>query len=85
MDQTHLFLSKLEFLVPGLDTELLDQVANERELLKSEIEHLRVRAKVLKGELENIWQDETKVAYELTSVFIHRGSSPSWGRYFFYS
>ena len=85
MDQTHLFLSKLEFLVPGLDTELLDQVANERELLKSEIEHLRVRAKVLKGELENIWQDETKVAYELTSVFIHRGSSPSWGHYFFYS
>ena len=23
--------------------------------------------------------------YELTSVFIHRGSSPSFGHYFFYS
>jgi ubiquitin carboxyl-terminal hydrolase 25/28 len=82
MDHTHLFLSKLDGIsVPGLDIEL----ANERDLLKSEIEQLRVRAKVLKGELENIWQDETEVAYELTSVFIHRGSSPSWGHYFFYS
>ena len=24
-------------------------------------------------------------AYELTTVFIHPGSSPSWGHYFFYS
>ena len=86
MDNTHLFLSKLDGTqVPGLDTELLNQVANERELLKSEIEQLRVQAKTLKGELENIWQDETEIAYELTSVFVHRGSSPSWGHYFFYS
>ena len=86
IDHTHSFLSKLDGIpVPGLDTELLNHVANERDLLKSEIEHLGVRARILKGELENIWQDETEVAYELTSVFIHRGSSPSWGHYFFYS
>ena len=51
-------------------------------------EHLRVeREKMtsLKQQLEDIWKDETSAAYELTSVFIHRGSSPSWGHYFFYS
>ena len=35
--------------------------------------------------MEAIWADERAAAYELTSVFIHRGSSPSWGHYFFYS
>lgn len=25
------------------------------------------------------------IEYELTSVFIHRGTSPSWGHYFFYT
>lgn len=39
----------------------------------------------LKEKLEDIWRDDTQVAYELTSVFIHRGTSPSWGHYFFYS
>jgi len=39
----------------------------------------------LKNELENIWKDSMDAAYELTSVFIHRGTSPSWGHYFFYS
>ena len=39
----------------------------------------------MKEQIEQIWKDETAAAYELTSVFIHRGSSPSWGHYFFYS
>lgn len=39
----------------------------------------------LKEELEELWRDDTTFAYELTSVFIHRGSSPSFGHYFFYS
>jgi ubiquitin carboxyl-terminal hydrolase 25/28 len=41
----------------------------------------------LKNRLEGLWsgQEDQKYAYELTSVFIHRGTSPSWGHYFFYS
>ncbi|KAK2461522.1 hypothetical protein APHAL10511_005985 [Amanita phalloides] len=86
IENTHLFLSKLDgILLSGLDVQLLNQMENERDLLKSEVESMRGRAKTLKEELENIWQDDTEVAYELTSVFIHRGSSPSWGHYFFYS
>lgn len=50
-----------------------------------EIEQLREQAKTLKEELEELWSTSKAVEYELTSVFIHRGSSPSWGHYFFYS
>lgn len=53
--------------------------------VRAEIDRLRARVDVLKEELESIWQNCTEAAYELTSVFIHRGSSPSWGHYFFYS
>jgi len=49
------------------------------------MDHLRTRIGQLKDELEALWRDNAEVAYELTSVFIHRGSSPSWGHYFFYS
>ncbi|KAK7040147.1 ubiquitin-specific protease ubp2 [Paramarasmius palmivorus] len=38
-----------------------------------------------KAALEDIWKDDKGVPYELTSVFIHRGTSPSFGHYFFYS
>ncbi|KAM6498575.1 hypothetical protein JOM56_006523 [Amanita muscaria] len=86
IDHAHDYLSRLEsFPLPSLDAELLSQMSKERDLVKSEIDHLRTKARSLKDELESIWQDETEVAYELTSVFIHRGSSPSWGHYFFYS
>ncbi len=39
----------------------------------------------MKQELEDIWKDDHEAVYELTSVFIHRGSTPQWGHYFFYS
>jgi ubiquitin carboxyl-terminal hydrolase 25/28 len=39
----------------------------------------------MKQELENLWRDEHEAVYELTSVFIHRGATPQWGHYFFYS
>ena len=50
-----------------------------------EAEELRVRAINLKKELESIWRDETEAPYELASVFIHDGPSPSRGHYFLYS
>ncbi|KAF8628269.1 hypothetical protein AX15_004037 [Amanita polypyramis BW_CC] len=86
IDHTHHFLSNLDTVASiGLDVELLNQIADERERVKLEIEDQRIQALALKEELEMIWQDDTEVAYELTSVFVHRGSSPSWGHYFFYS
>lgn len=62
--------------------QLLDE---EKVLVEKEIDVLRARTDVLKNQLEALWADCTEAAYELTSVFIHRGSSPSWGHYFFYS
>ena len=50
-----------------------------------EAEELRIRAINLKKGLESIWRDETEAPYELASVFIHDGPSPSWGHYFLYS
>ena len=52
---------------------------------KKELEEERRRAAELKMQLEDIWEKESQALYELTSVFIHRGESPSWGHYFFYS
>ena len=52
---------------------------------KKELEEERRHAAELKMQLEDIWKNESQALYELTSVFIHRGESPSWGHYFFYS
>jgi ubiquitin carboxyl-terminal hydrolase 25/28 len=60
-------------------------IENEQRLVKIELEEIMTLAAKLKEELENIWKSDVEAAYELTSVFIHRGSSPSWGHYFFYS
>jgi ubiquitin carboxyl-terminal hydrolase 25/28 len=65
--------------------EIAATLAEEQELLKLELEQLHSRAKELKQEVETIWKDDSFAAYELTSVFVHRGTSPSWGHYFFYS
>lgn len=86
LEQTHLFLSRVECVdVPELDDELLAQLDGEQLIIREEIDVLRARIDRLKEELEAIWRDARVVEYELTSVFIHRGSSPSWGHYFFYS
>lgn len=83
LSSTRDFLSKI--VLADIDDELIFDMGEEQTFLEDEIQNLRTRIKELKDQLENIWRDETKVAYELTSVFIHRGSSPSWGHYFFYS
>jgi ubiquitin carboxyl-terminal hydrolase 25 len=72
-------------LLPEVDEELVSQLNGEQEYVKAEIDDLRSRASALKEELELLWRDNSDAPYELTSVFIHRGSSPSWGHYFFYS
>ncbi|PIL31016.1 hypothetical protein GSI_05709 [Ganoderma sinense ZZ0214-1] len=60
-------------------------LAREESLITEQLRAERERTAALKAQMEEIWRDEAAAAYELTSVFIHRGSSPSWGHYFFYS
>lgn len=69
----------------GVDIDFLLDLEKERVRVIEEIEHLGERVRDLKEELESLWATSKAVEYELTSVFIHRGSSPSWGHYFFYS
>ncbi|KAF9486321.1 cysteine proteinase [Pholiota conissans] len=86
LERTSNFLTKLQSeSIPGIDPEVLLQLDEEKIRIHDEIDHLRARIDVLKNDLESTWSDCTEAAYELTSVFIHRGSSPSWGHYFFYS
>lgn len=68
-----------------LDEDLKAQLSKEQDFVKAEVDELRSRVIELKEELESIWSTETNACYELTSVFVHRGASPSWGHYFFYS
>lgn len=80
------FLSKQQFLsLPESDEDLVSTLQSEGAALRSHVEQERLNASRLKGEIEDLWKDEVEAPYELTSVFIHRGSSPSWGHYFFYS
>ncbi|KII93273.1 hypothetical protein PLICRDRAFT_35462 [Plicaturopsis crispa FD-325 SS-3] len=80
------FLSKQEGLeLSEVDTDLIAELNDEQATVRADIEELRVRIAKLKDDLEAVWADDKQAAYELTSVFIHRGSSPSWGHYFFYS
>jgi len=71
--------------LPGVDQELLTSMRYEAMYAKKELEEERRQAAELKLQLEDIWKNENEASYELTSVFIHRGESPSWGHYFFYS
>jgi ubiquitin carboxyl-terminal hydrolase 25 len=71
--------------LPEVDEDLVSQLNGEQEFVKVEIDDLRSRVSTIKDELELLWRDNADAAYELTSVFVHRGSSPSWGHYFFYS
>ncbi|KAI0319953.1 hypothetical protein OF83DRAFT_1169745 [Amylostereum chailletii] len=86
LTNVHEFLKNQDAVVlPELNDDLVLQLGAEPDLLAKELETLRARARTLKQELEAIWEGEHEATYELTSVFIHRGSSPSWGHYFFYS
>lgn len=86
MDNTRDFLSQQSSVsLPDVDEEMITMLNEEEASLKAEIDGLHARIQILKAELEAMWENETKVAYELTSVFIHRGSTPTFGHYFFYS
>ncbi|KAH9830534.1 cysteine proteinase [Rhodofomes roseus] len=71
--------------LPEATEDLVSALQKEQEFVTRCLEDERSKAARLKTKIEDIWKDDTTAAYELTSVFIHRGSSPSWGHYFFYS
>lgn len=80
------FLSKQQLVsLPENDDKLLSDLRSEELLLRLQLEQERANASSIKTEIEKLWKDDTEATYELTSVFIHRGSSPQWGHYFFYS
>ncbi|KAJ8596416.1 cysteine proteinase [Rhizopogon salebrosus TDB-379] len=54
-----------------LDDELFANLNAEPEIIEVEIASLKDTISKLKEGLENVWKDDTSVAYELTSVFIH--------------
>lgn len=57
-------------------------------MLEHEIKTLRERIASLVADREVLWASAStspQAEYELTSVFVHRGSGPSWGHYFFYA
>lgn len=87
LSNTHDILEGLQetMLLPELDGQLLSDLSAERDYVSDELDMLRRSVASMKQELENIWREEHEAVYELTSVFVHRGSTPQWGHYFFYS
>ncbi|KAI0031039.1 hypothetical protein K488DRAFT_25458, partial [Vararia minispora EC-137] len=80
------FLQHVDGLdIPELDDTLIANLVSEQDALTSELAATRARAGELERALEELWDAERTAEYELTSVFIHRGASPSFGHYFFYS
>jgi ubiquitin carboxyl-terminal hydrolase 25 len=86
LQETQEFLTNQAALdFPEVDDEMLLQLSSECEVVKAELGEQRSVISRLKENLEDIWKSDQEALYELTSVFIHRGDSPSWGHYFFYS
>jgi ubiquitin carboxyl-terminal hydrolase 25 len=83
MDTAIPFLNQLPCEYPGKD--VANFLGGEREKLRSMVQALGERVTRCKAQLEELWAKESKMVYELSSVFFHRGSSPSWGHYFFYT
>lgn len=56
----------------------------ESTAVATEITSARGRIGELKQVLEETWVGEMRAQYVLTSVFVHRGTTPSFGHYFIY-
>lgn len=85
LSDSHDLLTEHQKYLPDGDSSFLSKMKEDESQLQAKIDTLRARAVELKKELEAVWANDKEAAYELTSVFIHRGTSPSWGHYFFYS
>lgn len=58
-----------------IDAELTSDLAASKAAIEHEIESSEAKIKELKDEVEEMWELETNQAYELTSVFMHRGEA----------
>ncbi|THG97453.1 hypothetical protein EW026_g4549 [Hermanssonia centrifuga] len=86
LGETAHFLSNQKVLeIPEANADLTAKLKSEQAYVVSQLEQERASSAKLKKELEEVWKSDAKAAYQLTSVFIHRGSSPSFGHYFFYA
>lgn len=76
---------KQQLLDLPADGTFVAKLRSESDFVTDELRRERELAATLKEQLEDVWKDDKSAPYELASVFIHRGSSPSWGHYFLYS
>lgn len=75
-------------LESDVDDKLVAFLNSEQGVLEDETKTLRERIAKLVEQREALWATvpaSPQADYELTSVFVHRGSGPSWGHYFFYA
>lgn len=77
------FLKQLPPKYAGNDVATF--MGEEKEKLRLRLQALEEQVAHGKLQLEELWSQGASMIYELSSVFIHRGSSPSWGHYFFYT
>ena len=77
------FLNKLPENYHGGD--VIPYITEENERIRATVQALGEQVTNDKIRLEEIWSQNADMVYELSSVFVHRGSSPSWGHYFFYT
>ncbi|QRW22094.1 indoleamine 2,3-dioxygenase [Rhizoctonia solani] len=85
IDGAKKFLYSIKDEHVDVDDELLAHLKEEVISIEEEIADKRTRCQQLKEQLEAFWKDEREAEYHLASVFIHRGTSPSFGHYFFYA
>jgi ubiquitin carboxyl-terminal hydrolase 25/28 len=83
LDTTMSFLNRIVSKYPEEDT--ISFLGEEKEKLHTTIQSLGEHITRGKAKLEDLWSNDSRMVFELSSVFIHRGSSPSWGHYFFYT
>ena len=83
LDTAKSFLEQLPRKYPG--RAVVEFLGSENEKLRTTLQALGESVTRCKAQLEELWSQESSMIYELSSVFIHRGSSPSWGHYFFYT
>jgi len=78
------FINKYRPVAPT-QYSLPETLQEEGGRFSATLQSLRLTVQDLRARLDQLWANDHHMEYDLTSVFIHRGSSPSWGHYFFYA
>jgi ubiquitin carboxyl-terminal hydrolase 25/28 len=70
-------------LVETLSSELAEDTIAEAKDCEEEIDSLRATIAASRASIEEVWNAHQDVVYQLSAVFIHRGTASS-GHYFIY-